>query len=348
MQHTNSLDAAPERKLQHLDLARQAQVSTLQQDRRFYYEPLLAVHPTLLDRAYPSLATNFLGKKLKAPLWISSMTGGAARAGELNRRLAQAARTFGLGMGLGSCRQLLSSNDYLADFSLRPLLGDDLPLMANLGVAQIEEVFKTQGSYQAIHQMIERLDADGLVIHVNPLQEFFQPEGDQYQQSPLATIEHFLATTTYPVIVKEVGQGIGPQGLRALAQLPLAAIDFAAFGGTNFARLEQLRAARPQGDVSAAFVGHNVDEMTDWMIDIKKSLGPAMQVKHVIVSGGIRTALDGYFYTQRLAAAGIPAIYAMGAPLIHAAEQGQEALEQFLSEHLRSLAVAQAYLRVRA
>ena len=90
-------------------------------------------------------------------------------------------------MGLGSCRSLLTSDEHLADFAVRPLLGPDLPLYANLGIAQLEVLIK-QGDLHLIDSLIQRLDADGLIIHVNPLQEWFQPEGDRFEQPPLRTI----------------------------------------------------------------------------------------------------------------------------------------------------------------
>src|SRR5690606_18585640 len=120
----------------------------------------------------------------------------------------------------------------IADFDWRQTIGSELPFYANLGIAQIE-VLLEERAIERVHALVERLGADGLIIHVNPLQEWFQPEGDRLRVSPLETIQRFLEIAPYPVIVKEVGQGMGPASLRALLTLPLAAVEFGAFGGTN-------------------------------------------------------------------------------------------------------------------
>src|SRR5690606_8458251 len=209
-----------QRKADHIALTDQSQTHSGLLDSRFDYEPLFATHPSIDEWQRP---TEFLGKTLKAPLWISSMTGGTKEAAIINENLAKVAAEFGLGFGLGSCRSLLESKDRLNDFNQRDILGDELPLYANLGVAQVEELI-SQKAEDKIHQMVELLRADGLIIHINPLQEWFQPEGDRYTRSPLETITQFLSTAPYKVIVKEVGQGMGPRSLRALMQLNLAAI----------------------------------------------------------------------------------------------------------------------------
>src|SRR5690606_23371368 len=120
--------ATTDRKQDHIDLAFQADMAHRGADTRFWYEPMLAGHPPDdLD-----LSLSFLGKTLKAPLWVSSMTGGTEKAHMINRRLATACARYGLGMGLGSCRPLLDSLDRLQDFDVRGLLGPHLPLFINL------------------------------------------------------------------------------------------------------------------------------------------------------------------------------------------------------------------------
>ena len=105
-------------------------------DDRFYYEPLLSAHPSETN------PVGFLGKKLRAPIWVSSMTGGTELARKINTNLARACREFGMGMGLGSCRSLLDRDEYLGDFNVRELIGDELPFYANLGIAQVEQLIK--------------------------------------------------------------------------------------------------------------------------------------------------------------------------------------------------------------
>jgi isopentenyl-diphosphate delta-isomerase len=112
-----------QRKSDHIELAFKSRIASNELDSRFYYEPMLAAHPKPQD----DLALTFLGKKLRFPIWVSSMTGGTALAGKINRNLAKACKEFGLGMGLGSCRMLLESDTYLGDFKMRNLIGDEVP-----------------------------------------------------------------------------------------------------------------------------------------------------------------------------------------------------------------------------
>ena len=166
------------RKLDHIKLAENAQVDKKTMDTRFNYEPMLNIHPDKTD----SLETTFLNKSLGAPLWISSMTGGSERSKLINHNLARAAKEFRLGIGLGSCRSLLQSDNFIEDFNIRKTLGDDLPLFANLGIVQVEELV-TSKKLSLLNEVVSKLSADGLIIHVNPLQEWFQEEGDRIKKA---------------------------------------------------------------------------------------------------------------------------------------------------------------------
>ncbi|MGM0504397.1 MAG: isopentenyl-diphosphate delta-isomerase, partial [Bacteroidota bacterium] len=122
------------RKKDHIDLALNSQSSAIEHDDRFNYEPMLKPHPKQDD-----LSISFLGRTMKNPLWISSMTGGTEYAKIINTNLARACNEFGLGMGLGSCRTLLESDEYLSHFDLRDVIGPELPFYANLGISQVEQ-----------------------------------------------------------------------------------------------------------------------------------------------------------------------------------------------------------------
>ncbi len=327
------------RKLDHIQLAFESQITS--GDSRFYYEPLLSAHPR--DSVLiPSV--NIAGKTMRAPIWISSMTGGAAKAGEINRLLATVAAEFGLGMGLGSCRPVLEHSPYEKDFHVRKFIGNQ-PLFANLGIAQLEELFAL-GKEDSLKRLIGDLEADGLIIHVNPMQEFMQPEGDRFQQSPLETIQRVLDIFDSPVIVKEVGQGMGPTSLKALAALPLEAIDYGAFGGTNFSKLENLRRSEQQQQWLSPlqFVGHTAEEMTHMMEGIHQDLGSDFRCKNIIVSGGIGNFLDGYYHLNKLP---ISAVYGHAAPFLKMALEGEEVLRQFVEFQISGLAMAYAYLKVK-
>jgi len=327
------------RKQDHIDLAFKADMSNHGPDPRFLYEPLLAGHP--VDE--PS-KISFLGKTLRAPLWVSSMTGGTEKAHTINSRLATACAKYGLGMGLGSCRPLLSSRDRLKDFDIRSTLGPDLPLYANLGIAQVEQLIREKQTDRLI-QLIGVLQADGLIIHVNPLQEWLQPEGDRIQQPPIHTIQQLLTSVSFPVIIKEVGQGMGPESILAVLQLPIAAFEFAAHGGTNFSRLELLRSDTKAKETFDALshLGHTALEMIAWinMLTVENS---SIQCKQFIISGGIKDFLDGYYLQQKLK---WPSIYGMASQFLKYAIEGQDALNEFIDRQIKGLQLAHAYLQVK-
>ena len=332
---------AASRKADHIDLAFASHIASGSLDKRFYYEPLLAAHPK-----QGSLPTTPFGKHtLPSPLWVSSMTGGTEKAKNINRNLAKACREFGMGMGLGSCRSLLFSNDRLEDFDMRPLIGPNLPLYANLGIAQIEQLIEADEIWR-IDQLLEKLSADGLIIHVNPMQEWLQPEGDRFALPPIDTIEHLLANASYPVIVKEVGQGIGPASLRRLLTLPLEAIEFAAAGGTNFARLENLRSDKVRQQVyeSLEKIGHSAEDMVGFVNQIADELGAGLLCKTVIISGGVKDYLDGYYLRSICQ---LNSVYGQASAFLRHATVSYDALQDFVAAQIRGLELANAYLNIR-
>jgi len=273
------------------------------------------------------------------------MTGGTEMAHTINHNLARACREFGMGMGLGSCRALLYSDERLDDFDVRHLIGEGLPLFANLGIAQLEQLID-KGDLQRVDDLLDKLQADGLIVHVNPLQEWLQPEGDRFEKTPLETITTLLNRVDAPVIVKEVGQGMGLESLRELMQLPLAAIDFAANGGTNFARLEMLRGEENKAAIyeQLAFVGHSAEEMVLLVNGLLEELGERTRCRQFIISGGVKTFLDGYYLTNRLQA---PAIYGQASGFLRHARGNYEELQQYVAAQVEGLELANAFLRLR-
>lgn len=326
------------RKLDHIELAFESQLQLA--DARFYYEPMLSAHPD--PSVIPS--TQIAGATMKAPIWISSMTGGAEKAGKINELLASVCKAYGLGMGLGSCRPVLENSAYSKDFKMRKFMGDQ-PLFANLGIAQIEELI-AENQLQRLVDMVHRLEAHGLIIHVNPLQEWMQPEGDRFRYAPLDIVKRVLDFVDFPIIVKEVGQGFGPKSLSALLQLPIEALDYGAFGGTNFSKLENLRRDSVERGLlePVQYVGHTAVEMTQWVNELSVSLGNKRQCKQMIVSGGISHFLDGYYHLQKLT---VPSIYAQASPFLKYALEGESALQQFVETQIKGLALAYTYLTLK-
>lgn len=331
---------AAERKQDHIQLAFQSQVETAFLDKRFSYEPILSAHPTK-----PLTSFTFLGKQLQTPVWVSSMTGGTEKAYHINANLARACNTFGMGMGLGSCRALLESDERLKDFDFRKIIGDDLPFYANIGIAQLELLLKDKELFK-VDILIDKLQADGIIIHVNPLQEWLQPEGDKITEAPLSTIQQFLDKTKQRVIIKEVGQGFGKESLRALLKLPVEAIEFAAHGGTNFSKLELLRSDEKKlGTYKAiAQIGHSAEEMVTFVNELRDELGDLVLCKQFIISGGIKNFLDGYYLMEKLQS---QAVYGQASALLQYAEKSYEELEQFLHYQVEGLKLAKAFFKVR-
>jgi isopentenyl-diphosphate delta-isomerase len=328
---------ASDRKLEHIKLALDSQTKLAEQDLRFNYEPLLAAHPEDMD-----LSIQLLGKTMHTPIWVSSMTGGTGAARTINGNIARACREFGMGMGLGSCRKILFDKTDWADFDFRDEIGDQT-FWANLGIAQVEELLASK-NIQAIIDLVGELRADGLIVHVNPFQEWFQPEGNRLKQSPLQTIQQLLDQVRLKVIVKEVGQGFGPESLRQLLALPLEAIEFGAYGGTNFSKLEMLRNDQQKLEASLpfAFVGQSASQMVNSVNQILKE-NPEPACQQLIISGGVQNALDGYYLTSK---SRLPAVFGMASAVLKHASESYESLAGFLKSQIEALSLAKAYLKI--
>lgn len=329
---------AENRKKDHIDLAFESQTLKMENDTRFYYEPILGAHSKNTDH----LHLNFLDKKMKAPIWISSMTGGAEKAGHINKNLAKACNEFGLGMGLGSCRSLLFSDEHFHDFNLRKDIGDQ-PFFANLGIAQVEGLL-AENKTVLIVEMLKKLEVDGLIVHINPLQEWMQPEGDKYYQSPLATLKQLCDKVSTKIIVKEVGQGMGYRSLEALLSLPIRAIDFAAYGGTNFTKLELHRKGNKTIETDLPFikVGHTADEMVGMINELSTKTNAQ---KEIIISGGVQNFLDGYYLISKCK---YPSVYGQASSFLKHAIGDYALLQAFVSENIAALSLAKNLLTVKS
>ncbi len=328
-----------QRKKDHIELAFQSQTEGI--DTRFFYEPLLAPHPAGQSIPPKTIAN----KTLPLPLWVSSMTGGTEKAALINKNLAMACAEFGMGMGLGSCRIILKDKTYLKDFDVRQYLGNSMPLFANLGIAQVEELLENK-QHHAIDELVKSLQADGLIVHINPLQEWLQPEGDKIKNAPIDTLKKLIDAAQYKIIVKEVGQGFGPKSLIELLQLPIEAIEFGAHGGTNFATLELLRQPQEIKEqlLPITAIGHTAAEMVDFVNYGMQHLGNKVQCHNIIVSGGIKNYLDGYYLMQK---ANCNAIYAQASAFLKYATGSYEALQQYCHLQKKGLETCYQYLGIR-
>ena len=236
-----------------------------------------------LDRSDIELGTTFLGKSLKAPILISSMTGGTELAHLVNTRLATVAQRYGLAMGVGSQRIALEQPELAPTFAVRSLAPDIL-LLANLGAVQLNYGCGLEDCLK----LVELLEADALILHLNPLQEWVQSGGDSNFKGLLAKIEQICAQLPVPVIAKEVGNGISAVMAKQLIEAGVAAIDVAGAGGTSWAKVESQRAKdnrqRHLGQVFA-----------DWGLPTAECITAIRSVNStipLIASGGLKNGLD--------------------------------------------------------
>lgn len=333
--HIENSQISDKRKADHVQLAFESQ--TLHNDKRFHFEPLNSP----LNSSPQEHPVRLGSKELKFPLWISSMTGGstAINAQTINERLARVCRDFGIGMGLGSCRALLYDDQYLNDFAVRSIIGPDLPLYANIGIAQLEQLI-LDGQLSLLDQLVQKLEADGLILHVNPFQELFQPEGDRYSTNPQSLIEQLREHIglNYNLIVKEVGQGFGPKSLDFLNKMDLTAIELAAFGGTNFAMLESLRDTDEKSLAPLIQVGNTLDDSVESIRNIKN------WNTQLIFSGGITDFLDGYYYTEQISG---QHLYAQASKILKHAIQSYESLETYVYHQWKGYDLAKSFLTLK-
>ncbi|MDY7024483.1 MAG: type 2 isopentenyl-diphosphate Delta-isomerase, partial [Cyanobacteriota bacterium] len=243
-QANNSINASAQtqiRKADHLRICLEEDVQFRQQTNGL--ERYRFTHCCLpeLNRNEIDLTTAFLGKTLRTPLLISSMTGGTAQAKLINQRLAKAAQHFKIAMGVGSQR-IAVENPQLSDtFSVRSLAPDIL-LFANLGAVQLNYSY----GLEQCQRVVETLEADALILHLNPLQECIQTEGDTNFRGLLDKIATLCSKLSVPVIVKEVGNGISATMAQRLREAGVDAIDVAGAGGTSWAKIEGERATDPR------------------------------------------------------------------------------------------------------
>lgn len=272
------------RKKDQLRICLQEDVES--RDIRTGFDDYYFIHQALpeIDAKNIDLSTFFLGKQLKAPLIISSMTGGTGEAYEINRNLAIAAQKMGVGLGIGSQRAAIEDRSLAGTYKVRDVAPDIL-LFANLGAVQLNYGY----SLKQCQAAVEMIEADALVLHLNPLQEVLQRGGTEANFSGLLVkIEKICRTLTVPVIVKEVGCGISGDVARKLIDAGVSAIDVAGAGGTLWSEIERLSLTSGKG--------HNVARaFSSWGIPTAETIKMVSKISWstpLIGSGGIRNGID--------------------------------------------------------
>ncbi|MCX2932478.1 type 2 isopentenyl-diphosphate Delta-isomerase [Mycobacterium sp. CVI_P3] len=291
-----------------------------------YRLPYNALTQTRLDDI--DLTTEFLGARLRAPVLVGAMTGGAELSAAINRNLATAAQRLGVGMMLGSQRVMFSNalgERAAASFAVRDVAPDVL-LVGNIGLAQL-----TREAVPEIVSALARVGADVLAVHTNPLQEAMQRNGDTDCAGSLERLHEVVPLLGYPVLLKEVGHGIGASAvselLRPTGEPPVAAIDVAGAGGTSWSRVEQL--------VRYGELRH--PDLADWGIPTAQALvevRAALPRIPLVASGGIRTGSDA----AKALAMGADVV-AVARPLLPAAIDSAAAVVEWLQRFIDELRI---------
>lgn len=236
-----------------------------------------------LDLDQVNLSQELFGRQVKAPILISSMTGGTEEAAGINRTLAAAAQASGIAMGVGSQRAAIEHPELAGTFKVRELAPDIL-LFANLGAIQLNYSYGLEHCQRAV----DMIEADALILHLNALQEAVQPEGDIRWSGLLAKIEKVCRSLPVPVIAKEVGWGFSKETATRLQEAGVAAVDVAGAGGTSWSQVEMHRAATPaQARLAAAFLDWGIPT-SQAILNVRRGAPDTL----IIASGGLRNGVD--------------------------------------------------------
>jgi isopentenyl-diphosphate delta-isomerase len=311
------------RKLKHVDVCLHYPVDY--QTRTTGFENLDLPYNALPESnfAHINTQTTCLSKQLQLPLLIGAMTGGAELSATINRNLAIAAETMGVGLMLGSQRIMLENPATQNSFAVRCYAPETL-LIGNLGIAQLNKGYGTGHIIRAI----ELIEADALALHTNPLQEAMQHQGDTDFSSLIPKLYDMIPQVPYPVLLKEVGHGLSKEVIEGVKDVGFAAFDVAGAGGTSWAKVEAY--------VNFGELRH--PELCEWGIPTAKAIVEAKGVVPdvpLIASGGIRSGLD--IAKALILGADVVAI---ARPLLKAAIESEQAVIEVLETLLWELKVA--------
>lgn len=285
-----------------------------------YLEYVKLVHNALPEVDYDRIdtSTTFLGHRFQAPIIIDSMTGGTDEATVINGRLGELAEKCGFGMGLGSQRAGLKSEELAATYSIARKNAPNAFLIANIGGAQLSKGL----TVDEVRKIVKMIRANALVVHLNPLQELVQPEGEPRYRGVLDKISEFTKSIDIPVIVKEVGAGISKEVAIKLEMAGVSAINVAGAGGTSWAGVEKMRADATKNAIKA----HLGEMFWDWGIPTAASLIEVRRAVKLplIASGGLRSGLE----IGKCIALGA-SLGAMAYPFLRAAAMSTESLFAF-------------------
>ena len=327
-------DEVKQRKAEHVQVSLAHDISAPQAaswaDVRLAHQALPEVDLDEIDTS-----VSYLGKTLRYPIFISSLTGGHPDVAIINQRLAIIAQEYGLAMGVGSQRAALVSPQLIETYSVTRANAPDAFLIANVGAPQlIEQRGKPAFTVEDARAAVRMIGADALAIHLNYLQEAAQPEGDRNAHGALAGMRDIAAEVGVPVIAKETGAGVSYEQARKLARAGVAAIDVGGAGGSSMAAMEAQR-AQDRGDQRTGAIGalfRNWGIATPIAVVESHAGAPDLPLT---ATGGVRSGLDA----ARALALGA-SLVGMGFPFLKAAAESESAVRVFLDQFITELRVA--------
>lgn len=283
MTNSGNVNLTSKRKKDHIELCLTDKVAYKTKTNGFDKYEFEHYAITEVDRNKIDLTIKFFGRKINFPFLISCMTGGTSEAENINYQLALAANELKIPIGVGSQRQALENSSYINSYKILRKQAKDVPVLGNIGAAQIVKLKDPIGS---INFLIDHIEADAMVIHINPLQELLQFEGEPEFKGLLKVIEKLTHKIKIPFIAKEVGSGISKKAAKKLLDVGIKGIDVSGAGGTSWAAVELLR-------------GNNSDEnyFRDWGLPtaycIKETAVLKKQKKFLLIaSGGITSGIE--------------------------------------------------------
>jgi len=307
------------RKEEHIKICSEEDVSSTESAG---FEDVYLVHKSLPEVDFDEINTEvkFLGKTLNAPIVIEAMTGGAKIAEKINKNLAKAAEECGVAIALGSARAAIENKKLWNTYYVRDV-APSIPIIGNLGIVQfVEDYGKEQ-----ILEVVAEMEADAIEIHLNPLQEIVQPEGDTEWKGALDKISAIIKEINVPIIAKETGAGISREVAIMLEKAGFSVLDISGVGGTSFSYVEYFRASSELGKL-----------LRNWGIKTVISIVECTKATSlpIIASGGVRSGMDG----AKSIALGA-SYFGMARPLLKASLKSAEDVKKIIEKYIHELKV---------
>ncbi len=306
------------RKEDHLKLCMREDVEA---DISPGFDDVHLIHNALPETDMDDVDTScrMFGKKMNAPIVIEAITGGAKIAHKVNVNLARAAEECGIAMGVGSVRAAIENKRLWYTYQVRDV-APSIPLISNLGIVQFSNGYGLEEMVEAV----ERMDADAIALHLNPLQEVVQPEGDRKWRNALSVVEDIIKHVSFPIIAKETGAGISREVAVRIEKSGFSMIDVGGAGGTSFAYVEHLR--QRENDLGVVFKNWGIPTAISVVECVLSTNLP------VIASGGVRSGTDGG------KAIALGANYFGGArPFLKAAMESHEEVKKIIERWIKEL-----------